>query len=83
MTDEQVEGNDKSLFDVMMPNGKRFGDCTFADMNVFGERMNQIAEKIGPGRTVGDLPVGTLTYNDLALMRGMFELEYVLRKRYH
>ena len=64
-----------SLFDAMMPNGKKFGDCTFAEVKAFGEQMNQIAEKIGPGRTVGDLPVGTLTLNDLALMRATFELK--------
>jgi hypothetical protein len=62
-----------SLFDAMMRNGKNFGDCTFAEVKAFGEQMNQIAEKIGPGRTVGDLPAGTLTLNDLALMRATFE----------
>ena len=34
---------------------KRFGDCTFAEVKAFGEQMSQIAEKIGPGRTVGEL----------------------------
>ena len=48
------EGNDMSLFDAMMPNGKKFGRLHFAEVKAFGEQMNQIAEKIGPGRTVGD-----------------------------
>ena len=38
-----------SVFDAMMPNGKKFGDCTFAEVKAFGEQMIQIAEKIGIG----------------------------------
>ena len=54
----------------------RCGDVTrVIEVKAFGEQMIQIAEKIGPGRTVGDLPVGTLTLNDLALMRATFELK--------
>jgi hypothetical protein len=36
-----------SLSDAMMPNGKKFVDCTFAEVKAFGEPMSQIAEKIG------------------------------------
>ena len=66
----------------MMPNGKKFGDCTFAEVKAFrAKQMLQIAEKMGPGRTVGDLPAGTLTLNDLALMRATFELKEAAMSR--
>jgi hypothetical protein len=27
------------VFDVMMPNGKRFGDCTFEEVSEFGREL--------------------------------------------
>jgi hypothetical protein len=47
------------IFEVMMPNGKRFGDCTFEDLEAEGEALHRIAEKL---RVSGELTLGDLSH---------------------
>lgn len=43
------------MLDLTMPNGKAMKDCTGAEMARFGNRYQQIAEKVGKAKTVGSV----------------------------
>lgn len=42
----------KSILDVVMPNGKPLGKCTFAEVRGFGRHFNRIAKSDGPDECV-------------------------------
>jgi hypothetical protein len=65
-----------SALDPIMPNGKPLSECTFDEVRKWGKRLaeiGQVADNVG-AKTLGELPAGTLSADDLTLIRSSFQL---------
>lgn len=62
--------------DPIMPNGKPLSECTFDEVRKWGKRLaeiGQVADNVG-AKTLGELPAGALSADDLTLIRSSFQL---------
>ena len=65
-----------NALDPIMPNAKPASRCTFDEVCKWGKRLaeiGQIADNFG-AKSWGELPAGTLSADDLTLIRSSFEL---------
>jgi len=65
-----------NVLDPIMPNGKRLSECTFDEVREWGKRLaeiGQVADNFGV-KSLGELPAGTLSADDLTLIRSSFQL---------
>jgi len=65
-----------NALDPIMPNGKPLSQCTFDEVRKWGKRLaeiGQVADDFG-AKSLGELPAGTLSADDLTLIRSSFSL---------
>jgi hypothetical protein len=65
-----------NALDPIMPNGKPLSQCTFDEVRKWGKRLaeiGQVADNFG-AKSLGELPAGTLSADDLTLIRSSFQL---------
>ena len=65
-----------NALDPIMPNGKPLIQCTFDEVRKWGKRLaeiGQVADNFGV-KSLGELPAGTLSADDLTLIRSSFQL---------
>jgi hypothetical protein len=72
----QTKETEMNALDPIMPNGKPLSECTFDEVRKWGKRLaeiGQVADNVG-AKTLGELPAGTLSADDLTLIRSSFQL---------
>jgi hypothetical protein len=72
----QAKETEMNVLDPIMPNGKRLSECTFDEVRKWGKRLaeiGQVADNLG-AKSLGELPAGTLSADDLSLIRSSFQL---------
>jgi hypothetical protein len=72
----QTKETEMNALDPIMPNGKALSECTFDEVGEWGKRqavISQVADNVG-AKTLGELPAGTLSADDLTLIRSSLQL---------